>query len=73
MSCAFEVEYGKLIELLNKGTERLVGEIMPVLEAVISADRQADATKSIVKKAIWSFNRELKSCIEEITTSKEED
>jgi len=57
---------GELASYLNKDTERLVGEVMILLEAVISNDRQVEATKAVVKQTIWKFNKSIRERYEEI-------
>jgi len=71
MSCAHTVEFGPATKLLDEKTEKMIGEVLTILEAVIPGDRQTDATKSTVKKIIWNFNREVKSGFEAIKNTEE--
>jgi len=70
MNCAHTVKLGPLTELLDKNTERVVGEILTILEAVIPGDRQTDATKATVKKILWGMNKEMKNGIDGIMTEE---
>ena len=72
MECAHKVSLGDLNKLLDEKTEKMVGEVLTILEAVIPGDRQTDATKATVKKILWGFNRDVKSGCEGIMTSEEE-
>ena len=64
MICAYKVGVGEVTKLLDEKTEKMIGEVLTILEAVITGDRQAEATKSTIKKIMWSFNREVKTGIE---------
>jgi len=70
MICAYKVGVGEVTKLLDEKTEKMVGEVLTILEAVITGDRQADATKSTVKKIMWSFNREVKSGLDGLMISE---
>lgn len=72
MPCAHNIEFGNLMKILNDRTEKMVGEVLTIIEAVVSGDRQAEATKSTIKKLIWAFNRDLKAEIEKCKVSNEE-
>ena len=71
MNCAHKVDLSGLIKLLDEKTEKLVGEVLTIIEAVVPGDRQAEATKVAVKKLLWGFNREMKSGIDKIVSSEE--
>lgn len=70
MSCVHKLEYSPAIEVLDKNTEKLVGEILTILEAVIPGDRQAEATKATIKQAVWRFNRGVKIGFDGIMTTE---
>jgi len=63
--CAHKIEFGPFAEVLDRATEKMVGEVLTILEAVIPGERQVEATKVSVKQAVWRFNRNLKTNLEE--------
>lgn len=72
MTCAYNVEIGPLVKLLDERTEKLVGEVLTLLEAVIPGDRQLDASKKTIKQLIWGFNRDVKKGCDEMMNKVEE-
>jgi hypothetical protein len=51
--CAFVVEYAKMNEVLTKETEKMVGEILTIIEASMPDGSSREATKSLVKQSVW--------------------
>ena len=73
MTCVHKANLGAVTKLLNERTEKMVGEVLTILEAVIPGDRQAEATKSTVKKILWNFNRDVVSGLDGMITTSAED
>ena len=71
MNCIHCVDFAEVQKTIDQKTEKIVGEVMTLLEAVITSDRQAEATKSTVKKILWNTAREMKADLEKIATKKE--
>ncbi len=67
MVCAHNVEFAEIVKVVDAKTEKAVGEIMTILEAVIPGDRQAEASKATVKRILWSMNRDVKMELEKLT------
>jgi hypothetical protein len=61
MTCGNVIEFSELSRILDAKTERMVGKILTIIEAIVPGDRQADASKATVKSIIWDFNRDVKS------------
>ena len=72
MICAHRIEYPSLVKLLDEGTERLVGETLTLLEAIMPEGTSRDAAKRMAKQSIWQFNRSVKAEVEKIMVSEEE-
>jgi len=72
MSCSKQVEYGKLINVLQEQDEKMLGELLTFIDAILPPGKQVEATKSNVKQIVWRYNRAVQSSIDEITTSTKE-
>lgn len=64
MSCAYKINYGEMCQVLNKSAERLVGEALTIVEAAVSDDTQREATKRLLKQAIWKYHRTMLEYLE---------
>jgi len=73
MSCIEYVEYGKLINVLRDCNDKLLGELLTFVEAVISSEKQAEAVKSNVRQIVYKNQRLVKTTIDNITTSVKEE
>ena len=72
MNCAHSIEYGQATKVLDDYSAKLVGEVLTVVEAVVPEGSQRDATRTLIKKAIWQFNRNVKSGFDEMRKLEEE-
>ena len=72
MGCEYKIGFGPAAKILDERTERMVGEILTIIEAVVSNDRQVEATKAVVKKYIWNFNRDVKNSFEELIKAEDQ-
>lgn len=59
MECGHKVNYGDLIATAKETHEGLVAEVMQYIETSALPDRQCEALKTVVKRAIWLRHREL--------------
>jgi len=71
LNCAQNIEFIKATEIVDEESNKLVGDILTLLEAIIPSDRQMEATKSNVKKMVWRWNSNVKVKLEELVSSKE--
>ena len=71
LTCAQNIEFIKATEIVDEESNKLVGDILTLLEAIIPSDRQMEATKSNVKKMVWRWNSNVKVKFEGLVSSKE--
>jgi len=66
VECAYkmDISFAEYSRILIENTEKLVGEILTVLEIIDLTEVQEKAVKSMVKQAIWRFCNVMKSNLE---------
>ena len=58
--CPNKIRFDSIISKLDLETEKLVGEVLTILESSLADNRQCFAAKRMAKKAIWQLNHNIK-------------
>jgi len=54
------LNFPDVAKIIDLKTEKVVGEILTLLEASISNEKQVEALKSTMKRYLWTSNRDTK-------------
>jgi uncharacterized FlaG/YvyC family protein len=68
-SCVQKIDYPKVVEIIDKNTNDVVGEVLTFLEAVVPEERRVEAAKSTIKQMLWRFNKNVKYTLSELLNS----
>ena len=60
MTCMQTLNFPDVAKIIDLKTEKVVGEILTLLEASISNEKQVEALKSTMKRYLWTSNRDTK-------------
>ena len=73
MNCQQLIEYGPLSAALKADNEKMLGELLTFIEAVLPAGKQCEAVKSNVKQIIWRSHNQSISKIGAMTPAIKEE
>jgi hypothetical protein len=53
VKCAFAVQYPEAVKIITEQLDSVVGEVLTIIEASMPEGSSREATKVLVKKAVW--------------------
>ena len=62
--CAFMMAYPEVVKVLNEQLDSVVGEVLTIIEAALPEGSSREATKNLVKKAVWRGSDRIKAQLE---------
>ena len=62
--CAIQIDYPTVVKVLTEQLESVVGEVLTIIEASMPEGSSREATKNLVKKAVWRGSDRIKVQLE---------
>ena len=62
--CAFSVEYPVIVKTITDQLESVVGDVLTIIEASMPEGSSREATKKLVKAAVWRGCDRMKNQLE---------